>query len=135
MPAYVLSVVATVGLSAADSGWGTSHELLHDLHGATTVGITVSFAVGSLLSLGIGPLLWGLAGRDCGLVSQRLARLLIVVGVTGLVWAVPVEHPVALVLIMVNVLGALVAFVALSLALIRGGRTTPAAEAPRGASS
>ena len=119
VPAYLLHLGVTGGLSVLESQSDISDATLLDMHDGALVAIAVSFAVGSLLSLGVGPLLWGLSGRANRTVATWLSRLLVVVGATGLVWAVPIEHPVVFIVTMVNVLGALVAFVALSWSLIR----------------
>ena len=119
VPAYLLHLAVTGGFSILHSQSNISDAGLLDLHDAAHVGIAVSFAVGSLLSLGIGPLLWGLSGRAHDTIPAWLSRLLIAVGCAGLVWAIPVENPVVFAVVMVNVLGALVAFIALSRSLLK----------------
>ena len=119
VPAYVLHLAVTGGFTIMDAHGDVSDARLLQLHDAAQLGITVSFAVGSLLSLGLGPLLWGLSGRANGKIPASLGRLLIAVGCTGIVWAAPVETPVVFMLIMVNVLASLVAFIALSRALLK----------------
>lgn len=119
VPAYVIAAAGSVGLvNRQDAGTGT--ETLFDAHELMSTAAEVSFGLGSLLSLGVGPFLWGLAARTGRDIPRRVSGLAIVVGMTGLVWAVPPSvRPDPVVLI--NVLGSLVLFVALSRRLLRAG--------------
>ena len=119
VPAYVLAGAATTGLlNAYDSGVG--NEALLAIHEFSASATEIFFAAGSVLSLGFGPLLWGLAGRQTRTIPTWMSRLALLVGTTGLVWALPPsEHPIPTVLVLVNVLGSFVLFGGLSRALLR----------------
>jgi hypothetical protein len=117
IPAYVIAAIGSVGLvNRHDAGSDT--DTLFDVHELVSTAAEVSFSVGSLLSLGVGPLLWGLAGRTGREIPRWLSRLAIVVGLLGLVWIIPPGVRPDLV-VLANVLGSLVLFVALSLRLLR----------------
>jgi len=117
VPAYVIAAVASVGLvNRHDAGTGT--EKLFDAFEVMSTAAEVAFGLGSLLSLGVGPFLWGMAGRAGREIPRWLSSLAIAIGVSGLVWAIPPSARPALI-VMVNVLGSLVLFVALSRRLIK----------------
>lgn len=116
VPAYVIAV-ASVGLVNRHDA-GTDTETLFDAYEFLSTAAEFSFGLGSLLSLGVGPLLWGLAGRAGREIPRSLSGLAIVIGVSGLVWAIPPSVRPALI-VMVNVLGSLVLFVALSRRLVK----------------
>lgn len=117
VPAYMISAVGSVGLVNRHDA-GTDTETLFDAHEYMSTAAEVAFGLGSLLSLGVGPFLWGMAGRAGREIPHWLSSLAIVIGVSGLVWAIPPSARPALI-VMVNVLGSLVLFVALSRRLIK----------------
>jgi len=121
LPAYVLAVASTTGLVNAQAA-GAGADSLFAVREFSATASEVFFAAGSFLSLGVGPLLWGLAGRGGTGIPRWMSRLAIVVGTVGLVWAVPPSDNVLLtVLVLINVLGSLVLFAALSVKLLRAG--------------
>ena len=124
IPAYCLSIVEGIALASAatDLGPGGS-DALYVVHEAATTAATVFFSIGSVLSLGVAPLLWGFESRRTGTFAPWLSWTGIVAGVTGAVWFVWfLEPPFALLVLVVNVVTSLVFFVGVSLALIARGR-------------
>ena len=119
VPAYMISAVGSVGLVNRHDAGSDTAALFDAYEIMSTVGEFL-FGVGSLLSLGVGPFLWGLAGWSGREISRRLSGLAMVVGVLRLSALSTVGAQPVLV-VMANVLGSLVLFVALSRRLLRAG--------------
>ena len=118
IPAYLMNIVASAGVVALSERTDLTDARLLDVLDAAALVSTVSFAVGSFLSLGVGPFLWARAAGGNRAVPRWLGRLFVVVGVTGAVWLLPTGG-LLFVPLMVNVLGSLVAYTALSVVLVR----------------
>lgn len=124
LPAYVLNMLAPAGLSDVVDVTGAA--------GATPLYVTYAaaislgelfFTVGSLLTLCIGPLLWGLMWLRSLEVFRWVGWLGILTAITGAVWFVwLVDSPVIAITLMVNVLLSLGMFIGVSIALLAGSR-------------
>lgn len=119
IPAYVMNIVeGTVLASAASDLGGGSGEALYVTTEFASGVATVSFTVGSSLTLGVTPLLWAIEGRRTGTFSGWVNWAGLITGVTGLVWFVWFfESAVTLPVLLVNVVASLVYFVGISLAV------------------
>lgn len=119
-PAYVNNLLLPVGLAPAMTETGatgaTALFAANEIIAAVSV---VVFTVGSLLSLSIGPFLWGVAARRAPEVPPWLARVALLTGITGLVWLVwYIETPILLIVLAVNLLASLVTYGWLSAVLV-----------------
>ncbi|MDX1450297.1 MAG: hypothetical protein R3246_14700, partial [Acidimicrobiia bacterium] len=126
LPAYLITVLVPAGLApaAADLG-GPGTEALYAIHTFATATAESLFTVGSVLSLGIGPLLWGFGWLRSLEHRRWLGWLGIVTGVSGMVWFVWLTAgPLVLIALIVNVLCSLVLFGGISIDLVSLGRTT-----------
>lgn len=123
-PAYVVNLLAPGGLAPAATELGEGGaDTLFTLHTYAEAAAEMCFTVGSVLSLGIGPLLWGWAWRRSSVRPRWLGWVAVATGISGMVWFVWLAPFTGLVLvIMVNVLLSLLLFAALSVVLLRRGR-------------
>lgn len=126
-PAYVISIAEASGLAPAAAGvGGTGAEALYVTYSYAGAAADVFFAVGSVLSLGFGPLLWAIEWVRSRAARRWLGWAGLVVGVTGMVWlTLGVANPVLTLLVVVNVLVSLVFFTGASLVLVSEGRSMP----------
>ena len=80
----------------------------------------ILFTVGSILTLGIGPALWGIGWLRSSGSSRWLGWTGIVTGVTGMVWFVwLIDNAIVGNVLILNVVVSLVLFAGLSVALVR----------------
>lgn len=116
LPAYLMAVAGPIGLSRAAEGAETVDLVsFYAVYEFVSLAAELLFQVGSLLSLGIGIVLWGVAARSSGRLPSWLGALLVGAGVLGFVWVIPPsDNPVQLIVVLVNVIASLVAFVAIS---------------------
>lgn len=124
VPAYVVSLLTPAGLAPAAAEVGVAGaEALYVTYASAGAVASVCFAVGSALSLGIGPLLWGVEwvrSRDTG---RWLGWAAVVVGVTGVAWlSLDLDGPVLPLVVALNALVALVVFSGMSVVLVAAGR-------------
>ncbi len=122
-PAYVVNLLVPAGLAPVATDLGEAGaDTLFTVHTYVEAAAETCFTVGSVLSLGIGPLLWGWAWRRSSTPPRWLGWVAVATGVTGMVWFVWLVPVTGLVLvIMVNVLLSLLLFTALSVVLLRRG--------------
>lgn len=129
LPAYVINLLAPFGLVplAAELG-GAGSEALYANYEVARVMAELFFTVGSLLTLGFGPLLWGVAWLRSELASRWVGWAAVATGVTGMVWFVwLIDNAAAGYVLIVNVLVSLVLFAGVSVILVRQGRAAPSA--------
>ncbi len=126
LPAYVINLLAPMALVSlgADLGAAGAEALYADYHVARVLA-EVFFTVGSVLTLALGPLAWGVAwlrGRD----KQRwIGWTGVLTGITGAVWFVwLVDNAILANLLIANVLLSLVLFTGASLVLVSAGRAS-----------
>lgn len=124
-PAYVVNVLVPAGLAPAagvlgEGGAGT----LYGIHAYADAAAEVCFAVGSVLSLGVGPLLWGVGWLRSVGAHRWLGWAQLITGATGMVWFVWLlaDSVVVTVLLAVNGICALVVFTGISAVLVGRGR-------------
>ena len=122
IPAYVASIVSSGGVVTIARHTAVTDSQLFGLLEALDVVSTASFAVGSFLSLGVGPLLWGLAAAGATPFPRWVRNLFLSLGATGVVWILPMST-VLIVPLMINVLASLTAYTALSVVLVRRARS------------
>lgn len=121
-PAYVINLHAPTALVAMSAAGIGAETLLAHYEVARTLA-EIFFSVGSILSLGFGPLLLGYGWL------RRSRRFLgwtgVLTGVTGMVWFVwLVESGAVGIVLIVNVLASLVFFTGVSVALVSEGKTS-----------
>lgn len=120
LPAYLINLLAPFGLVplAGDLG-GTGTEALYADYQVARVMAELFFTVGSLLTLGFGPLLWGVAWLRSRESNRWVAWTAIVTGVTGMVWFVwLIDNATIGYVLILNVLVSLVLFAAVSVVLL-----------------
>lgn len=123
-PAYVLNMLAPAGLSEAAevTGAAGSHALYVTYAAATSLG-ELFFTVGSVLTLCIGPLLWGFLWVRSLNRFRSVGWLGLLTGITGAVWFVwLVDSPAIAITLMGNVLLSLGLFIGVSIALLADSR-------------
>lgn len=117
VPAYVIALIPAASLTSVAET--VSAEALWPLYAMLADTALLLFVIGSFLSLAIGPFLWGLerlrvVGRTCWIGWTG-----VVTGITGLVWVGLIVGTAPIALLLGHVLGGVVMFTALSVALIR----------------
>jgi hypothetical protein len=124
IPAYAVAILeGTVLASAADDVGGDA--LFVTAEAAQGV-LTISFTVGSLLTLCVSPLLWAIDARRTGSLSTWLTRTGMFVGITGLIWTVWfIETGAVLAVLLPHVIASIVFFIGLSIKLLNGDRVEP----------
>jgi hypothetical protein len=105
-PAYVAGVVLPAALAPAAAELGVAGaDVLYVVAVVTETAAGMLFAVGSVLSLGFGPLLWGAEWLRTRRSDRWLGWLGVITGTTGMVWfAWGVASPLQIALVLVNVL-------------------------------
>lgn len=125
LPAYLINLLATFTFAplAAEVGDVGAVALYADYSIARSTA-ELFFTVGSILSLGVGPLLWGLAWLRSDVGSRWLGWAGVITGVAGAVWFVwLVDNPLFGIALIVNVLMSLVFFAGASVVLLLRGRS------------
>lgn len=124
VPAYMINgLVPFSWVPLADGG--TSAETLYASYSLASGAAEGSFTIGSILSLGVGPLFIGLSWLRSEVGRRWIGQLAIAVGVTGVVWFVWLStNPIVIALLLVNVLFSLVVFGATSKVLLSESRST-----------
>jgi hypothetical protein len=120
-PAYLVSILNVGALAPAAELVGVGGaDGLYTVYTFAAVAASVLFTVGSVLTLSVGPFLWGIEGLRGSAFARWLAWTGVVTGLSGLVWFIwTIDNPVILSVLTVNVLGALVLFTGLSVRLLR----------------
>lgn len=124
LPAYLVNLLPPLAFVPLAGELGTiGGEVLYADYSVARIAAELFFTVGSVLSLAVGPFLWGLAWmRPIG-SSRWIGWTALITGVTGLVWFVwLIESSVVSTTLIVNVLMSLVFFAAASVALVARGR-------------
>lgn len=124
LPAYLINLLPAQSFAplAAELGGG-SGEILYADYSIARSAAELFFTVGSVLSLAVGPLLWGIEWLRSMGSSRWLGWFGVVTGVTGMVWLVwLVDNAVFGYLLMANVLASLVLFTGVSVVLLSRGR-------------
>lgn len=124
LPAYLINLLPPIAFVplAAELGEAGSGLLYAD-YSVVRVVAELFFTVGSVLSLAVGPLLWGLAWLRSMDTSRWLGWTAVITGVSGAVWFVwLIENSVFSVTLIVNVLLSLVFFAGASVVLVARAR-------------
>lgn len=119
IPAYAMSLIEGTVLASAVNDAGIDDQSALYLATEFAVGVMVIFfTVGSILTLCVAPLLWGVEGRRTGAFSKWINLTGIIVGVSGLVWFVWFfETPALLFVMLLNAVASLVYFIGLAINL------------------
>jgi hypothetical protein len=128
LPAYVAAMLPATGLVPASDQLGVGgNESLYAIFAVAGAAGAIFFTVGSILTLAIGPFLWGLTGLRSGGISRWLAWVGIITGVTGLIWFVwLLQGPIVFGVLLINVVLSLVFYTAVAIALLKAAKTQPA---------
>ncbi len=124
-PAYVTNLVFPAGLAPVASEIGDAGAAsLYSLHAYASSVAEVCFTIGSVLSLAVGPLLWGVAWLRSSTPRRWLGWTAVVTGLTGTVWFVWLSDAVVVLpILLVNTLLSLVLFTGASTLLVASGRS------------
>ena len=127
IPAYVVSILSPAGLaSAAIETGGSGAEALFVSYATITGAADVFFTVGSVLSLGFGPLVLGWVWLRSMESRRWVGWTGVVTGASGMAWFFwLLESAVVASLLFVNVLVSLAFFAGTSLFLLSRGRPAP----------
>ena len=126
LPAYVINLLAPAALAplVEELGASSAQSLYADYEIARVVA-ELFFTVGSVLTLAIGPFLWGIAWLDASKSSRWLGWIGLLTGITGAVWFVwLVDNALFGYLLILNVLLSLVLFAGVSVVLVAKARTS-----------
>jgi hypothetical protein len=128
VPAYVAAMLPATGLVPATDQLGLGgNDSLYAIFAVVDAAAGIFFTVGSILTLAIGPFLWGLTGLRSGGISRWLAWVGITTGITGLIWFVwLLQGPIVLFVLLINVVLSLVFYTAVAIALLKSAKTQPA---------
>lgn len=128
LPAYVAAMLPAAGLVPAADELGISgNAALFAIYAVVNAAAGIFFTVGSILTLAIGPFLWGVTGLKFGGIAGWLAWTGVITGITGLVWFVwLINSPIVLIILIVNVLASLIFYTALAIALLKASKAEAA---------
>ncbi len=124
-PAYLVNLIIPAGLASAAAELGDAGaDSLYSLHAFASSAAEACFTIGSVLSLAVGPLLWGLAWLRSTTPRRWLGWTAVVTGLTGAVWFVWLsDAAMVLPVLLVNTLLSLVLFTGASASLVAKGRS------------
>lgn len=124
LPAYLINVLPAFSFASLAGELGTAgSEALYADYAVARAAAELFFTVGSVLSLAVGPLLWGAAWLRSSTPGRWIGWAGVITGVTGVVWFVwLVENPLFGAVLIVNVLMSLVFFTGASVTLVTQGR-------------
>lgn len=124
LPAYLINLLPSMAFVplAAELG-STGGEILYADYSIARSGAELFFTVGSVLSLGLGPLLLGLAWLRSSERGRWLGWAGVLTGATGMVWFVwLIDNALFGYLLIANVVVSLVYFTGVSVVLVSRGR-------------
>lgn len=118
VPAYVIGLIPVAAFASAADVLGSA-ESLWPLYTTLSGAAEIFFVAGSILSLAIGPLLWGIERLRTVSRTCWIGWTGVVSGLTGVVWVILVVGTPPLPLLLAHIIAGVVMFTALSVTMAR----------------